>query len=126
MRAIMVMSGNSWVPSTSECEARIFLDRMLKESDCKQPLVAAAGYHEPSVVFLAGTETKLIDGSDAADFLRNGDCRFAAIEQRFERSFLRRAETIGLRYAAPQRIEGFNYSNGRSVSIGVYRSEGGP
>jgi 4-amino-4-deoxy-L-arabinose transferase-like glycosyltransferase len=102
------------------------LDRMLRESDCQQPLVAAAGYHEPSVVFLAGTETKLVDGSDAADFLRNGDCRFAAVEQRFERSFLRRAETIGLRYATPLRIEGFNYSNGRSVSIGVYQSEGGP
>ena len=97
---------------------------MLAESGCKQPLVAAAGYHEPSLVFLAGTETRLIDGSDAADFLRNGDCRFAAVEQRFERSFLRRAEAIGLRYASPLRIEGFNYSNGRSVSIGVYRSEG--
>jgi len=113
-------------PSLTIAFPSAVLDRMLRESDCKQPLVAAAGYHEPSVVFLAGTETKLVDGSDAADFLRNGDCRFAAVEQRFERSFLRRAETIGLRYATPLRIEGFNYSNGRSVSIGVYQSEGGP
>jgi 4-amino-4-deoxy-L-arabinose transferase-like glycosyltransferase len=111
-------------PSLTVAFPSAALDRMLAESGCKQPLVAAAGYHEPSLVFLAGTETRLIDGSDAADFLRNGDCRFAAIEQRFERSFLRRAETIGLRYASPLRIEGFNYSNGRTVSIGVYRSEG--
>jgi 4-amino-4-deoxy-L-arabinose transferase-like glycosyltransferase len=111
-------------PSLTVAFPSAVLDRMLAESGCKQPLVAAAGYHEPSLVFLAGTETRLIDGSDAADFLRNGDCRFAVVEQRFERSFLRRAETIGLRYASPLRIEGFNYSNGRSVSIGVYRSEG--
>jgi hypothetical protein len=102
------------------------LARMLQESGCKHPLVAAAGYQEPSLVFLAGTDTKLIDGSDAADFLRGGECRFAVVEQRYERAFLRRAETAGIRYAAPQRIDGYNYSNGRAVSLGVYRSQVAP
>jgi hypothetical protein len=58
--------------------------------------------------------------------MRGGECRFAVVEQRFERAFLRRAETAGLRYAPPLRIEGFNYSNGRIASLGVYRSEGPP
>jgi 4-amino-4-deoxy-L-arabinose transferase-like glycosyltransferase len=102
------------------------LARMLQESGCKRPLVAAAGYQEPSLVFLAGTDTKLVDGSDAADFLRGGECRFAVVEQRYERAFLRRAEIAGIRYAAPQRIDGYNYSNGRAVSLGVYRSQAAP
>ena len=55
-----------------------------------------------------------------------GGCRFALVEARHERAFLRRADAIGLRYAPPQRFEGYNYSVGRAVSISVYRSEGAP
>jgi 4-amino-4-deoxy-L-arabinose transferase-like glycosyltransferase len=102
------------------------LARILHEADCGKPLVAAAGYHEPSLVFLVGTEIKLTSASEAADFLRGGGCRFALIESRYERIFLRRAEAIGLRYAPPLRIDGFNYSVGQAVSIGVYRSEVAP
>jgi hypothetical protein len=99
------------------------LARVLREADCHDPLVAAAGYQEPSLVFLAGTDTKLVDGSDAAEFLRAGGCRFALVEARHERAFLRRADAIGLRYMPPQRFEGINYSVGRTVSIAVYQAE---
>jgi 4-amino-4-deoxy-L-arabinose transferase-like glycosyltransferase len=102
------------------------LARILREADCGKPLVAAAGYHEPSLVFLVGTDIRLTSASEAADFLRGGGCRFALIESRSERMFLRRAEAIGLRYAPPLRIDGFNYSVGQAISIGVYRSEVAP
>ena len=36
--------------------------------------------HEPSLVFLAGTRTRLVDGASAAEILRGGDCRLAIIE----------------------------------------------
>jgi 4-amino-4-deoxy-L-arabinose transferase-like glycosyltransferase len=94
---------------------------------CEHPRYAAAGYHEPSVVFLFGTTTLLTDGQGAADFLRAGGCRFALVEGRQERSFTRRAEAIGLRYAAGPRVEGFNYNEGgRAITIAVYRSEAQP
>ena len=32
-----------------------------------QPAGRGAGYHEPSLVFLAGTRTRLIDGAGAAE-----------------------------------------------------------
>ena len=99
------------------------LARIVRDAGCRPPQVAAAGYHEPSLVFLVGTETRLVDGADAAEFLRHGGCRFALVEARHERSFLRRAEAIGLRYAPPPRFEGYNYSIGRAISIAVYRSE---
>jgi 4-amino-4-deoxy-L-arabinose transferase-like glycosyltransferase len=111
------------IPALNVAFPSAVLARILRDADCKKPLVASAGYHEPSLVFLVGTQTKLIDGSDAAEFLRPGGCRFALIESRHERSFLRRAEAIGLRYSPPVRIEGFNYSIGRAISIGVYQSE---
>jgi 4-amino-4-deoxy-L-arabinose transferase-like glycosyltransferase len=110
-------------PSLTVAFPSATVSQILRDSGCQQPMVAAAGYHEPSLVFLVGTETRLVDGSDAADFLRGGECRFAVVEQRHERAFLRRAEAIGIRYAPPVRIDGYNYSNGRAVSLGVYQSE---
>ena len=98
----------------------------MRSADCANPVAATAGYHEPSLVFLAGTQTRLTDGGGAADFLRQGGCRFALVEARSERSFLRRADAIGLRYAPVGRIEGFNIANGRAVSIAAYRSENAP
>jgi len=92
--------------------------------DCERPLYASAGYHEPSLVFLFGTSTRLTDGQGAADFLLEGGCRFAFIEARHERAFVQRAEAIGLRYAPGPRVEGINYTAGHSFSIAIYRSEG--
>ena len=74
-------------------------------------------------MFLMGTETAMVDGTDAAEFLRPGGCRFALVEARHERAFLRRADALGLRYAPPQRFEGYNYSTGpsgfdRGLSLG--------
>jgi 4-amino-4-deoxy-L-arabinose transferase-like glycosyltransferase len=114
------------VPSLAPAFPSATLARLVHEAGCDRPQAAAAGYHEPSLVFLAGTETKLVNGAEAADFLRQGGCRFALIEQRHERAFLRRAEALGLRYSPPQRVEGYNYNQGRAISIGVYRSEATP
>ncbi len=98
--------------------------RTLRKVACVGPRAAAAGFHEPSLVFMTGTSTLLTDGSGAADFLAQGSCRFAVVEQRAERSFAQRAEAIGLRYDAASRIDGYNISQGRAISITIFRSEG--
>jgi 4-amino-4-deoxy-L-arabinose transferase-like glycosyltransferase len=100
------------------------LARVLRDSGCPRPVVAASvGYHEPSLVFLAGTATLLADAGSAAKFLAGGECRFAFIEARQERDFAAQAEAIGVRYSPGPRIEGFNLSNGQVVTMAVYRSE---
>jgi 4-amino-4-deoxy-L-arabinose transferase-like glycosyltransferase len=98
------------------------LARAVRASGCEHPLAASAGFQEPSLIFLLGTRTQLTDGAGAAEFLRQGGCRFALVEQRQERSFAQRAEATGLRYAAGPRIDGINVGAGRMVSIAVYRS----
>ena len=98
--------------------------RALRNVVCVGPKAAAAGFHEPSLVFMTDTSTLLTDGSHAADFLSQGSCRFALVEQRSERAFVQRAEVIGLRYNVANRIEGYNISQGRAVSIAIFRSEG--
>ena len=98
--------------------------RALRNVVCVGPKAAAAGFHEPSLVFMTGTGTLLTDGSGAADFLGQGTCRFALVEARSERGFVQRAEAIGLRYNVARRIEGYNISQGKAVSIAIFRSEG--
>ncbi len=104
----------------------VTMARVLRDSPCNAPRATAAGYHEPSLIFLTETSTHLTDGSGAADFLRQGFCRYAFVEARHERSFAQRAQAIGLRYAAAGRIEGYNYSQGREISVAIYRSDTQP
>ena len=112
------------VPSLGQLFPSATLVRILRESGCAHPQAAAVGYQEPSLVFLAGTPTRLTDTLGAAEFLRGGECRFAFIEAREERSFAQRAEALGVRYSAGPRIDAINISNGRPITIAVFRSTG--
>jgi 4-amino-4-deoxy-L-arabinose transferase-like glycosyltransferase len=112
------------VPALTPLFPSAEIARALRNVVCVGPKAAAAGYQEPSLVFMTGTSTVLTDGSGAADFLKQGSCRFALVEARSERSFAQRAEAIGLRYNVATRIDGFNISQGRAVSIAIFRSEG--
>lgn len=112
------------IPALTPLFPSVELARVLRNVECRQPLAASAGYHEPSLVFMAGTQTVLTDPSGAADFLAQGSCRFALIESRQERLFAQRAESNGLRYAVVSRFDGYNYSQGRKISMAIFRSEG--
>lgn len=114
------------IPALHSAFPSMALAKVLRDSGCQDPVAASAGYHEPSLVFLAGTETRLTDGAGAAEFLRGGECRFAFVEARQERNFAQRADAIGLLYSSGPRFDGFNLGNGRSASIAVYRSGGPP
>jgi 4-amino-4-deoxy-L-arabinose transferase-like glycosyltransferase len=112
------------VPALTPLFPSAEIARALRNVACVGPKAAAAGFQEPSLVFMTGTSTLLTDGSGAADFLNQGTCRFALVEQRSERGFVQRAEAIGLRYNVAARIDGYNLSQGRTVSISIFRSEG--
>jgi len=100
------------------------LTDFVRDADCPNPVIAAAGFHEPSLVFLHGTRTRLVDGSTAAEVLRGGDCRYAIVEARHDRAFAQRAEQIGLRYRLRGRLENaFNFNGGRSLSFAIYRTD---
>jgi 4-amino-4-deoxy-L-arabinose transferase-like glycosyltransferase len=112
------------VPSLTTLFPSAEIARALRNVVCVGPKAAAASFHEPSLVFMTDTSTVLTDGSGAADFLNQGTCRFALVEQRSERSFVQRAEAIGLRYNVARRIDGYNISQGKAISIAIFRSEG--
>jgi 4-amino-4-deoxy-L-arabinose transferase-like glycosyltransferase len=114
------------VPSLTPAFPSVALAQVLGASDCEHPLAASAGYEEPSLVFLAGTTTRFTDANGAADFLRQGSCRFAFVDAREERTFALRAEAIGLRYDPGPRISGYIISTGKPITIAVFESAGAP
>src|SRR6202790_2595236 len=114
------------LPTLGPLFPSVALAGVLRESGCSHPVAASAGYGEPSLVFLAGTETRFTDASGAADFLREGDCRFAFIETHQERAFAQRAEALGLHYERGPRVEAFNLSKAQPITIAVSRTAGEP
>jgi len=115
--AVTVPSLPSFFPSTMIADE-------VSATDCSPARVASTYvYQEPSLVFLLGTGTRFTDGAGAADFLRAGPCRFALVDPRSANSFAQRAEASGLRYALGQRIEGYNITIGKPVSLTIFRSQ---
>lgn len=85
--------------------------------------MAAAGYHEPSLVFLRGTQTELTDGDGAAQFLlTHSENGVVAIEAREKDAFERgvAARGLGDRLVVGEVVDGFNYSRGKSVKMSLF------
>jgi 4-amino-4-deoxy-L-arabinose transferase-like glycosyltransferase len=79
---------------------------------CPDSRLISAGYHEPSLVFLAGTGTMLTDGATAAAVLGKDACAVALISDDQLEAFdgaltegISSVEELG-------RVEGVNYSKG--------------
>ena len=86
-------------------------------------MIAAAGFHEPSLVFLLGRDILLVDGREAALFLAEAPDGVALIEARQQASFLNLARHLGVTLATPKQISGYNMSKGQDVVILIYRRE---
>ena len=84
------------------------------------PPVALAGYVEPSLVFLLGTNTYQTDGRGAAEVgtVQGG---LALVEDRERSSFLGHLAELDADAAQVGSVSGFNYSRGRLVHIRIYR-----
>jgi hypothetical protein len=83
--------------------------------------LTAAGFHEPSLVFLHGTDTALRDGDGAAVFLERRRDGWAAVEAEADGDFQARLRRDGEQVTAVGAIDGFNYSRGRPAHIRLYR-----
>ena len=85
--------------------------------------LSAVGFHEPSLVFLAGSDTVLSpSGADAAQALASGRVGSAAVSSRDLASFQEAAVKLGLELHGFATVGGFNYSRGRDTTLTLYDS----
>ncbi|HEY8697220.1 MAG TPA: glycosyltransferase family 39 protein [Rhizomicrobium sp.] len=84
------------------------------------PPVVLAGYVEPSLIFLLGTNTHIEHGSSAAAIVaQQGGLALVEDEQR--KSFLDRLAQLHGKAVAVDQLSGFNYSRGRPEHVTFYR-----
>ncbi|BCP53397.1 glycosyl transferase [Kaistia sp. 32K] len=88
--------------------------------DCPDPRFTSAGYGEPSLVLLAGTDTVLTDGAGAASFLAAGDCRAAFVEKRQLPSFNERTDDLGMMVDETGTVRGYAINGGRLVEFHIF------
>ncbi len=79
-----------------------------------------AGYDEPSLIFLLGTNTKIGNGGAAAAHLAAHPQAMAVVESHQDREFRITAETLGLEPVLRGEVEGLNYSRGRNALLRIY------
>jgi 4-amino-4-deoxy-L-arabinose transferase-like glycosyltransferase len=88
--------------------------------------VGALGYHEPSLVFLVGTDLDLLDTSaEASAFLKKNSCAVVFVDKRYEGDFRAENERNRIMPALSTRVSGFNINSGKRVDIGVYSVDSG-
>ena len=79
---------------------------------------AASGYDEPSLTFLAGTEAQYYRyGSALGNWLRANPTGVVMVESRALPAF----ESTKPATVKVGVVEGYDYSNGKTVKVGIYR-----
>jgi 4-amino-4-deoxy-L-arabinose transferase-like glycosyltransferase len=84
------------------------------------PIIAAAGYHEPSLVFLCGTETKLVGAGEAALHLRQNRKGLALVKQKLDGAFHKALPSRNSPVKLLEKIEGINYTKGKRMTLNLY------
>lgn len=88
---------------------------------CAQTIVASTSDSEPSLVFLLGQDTRLVNAAAAADFLQqNQKCGMALVGAQDLAAFGARALYDGLDVHELGQERGLNYSTGKHLEIGLY------
>jgi 4-amino-4-deoxy-L-arabinose transferase-like glycosyltransferase len=114
------------LPAMTPLFPSLLMARAVAEAGCPDPVVASIGYDEPSLVFLLGTKTELIDPFHLADFLKPGGCRIAFLDAAIEPFIAKQARKLGISYQRGPVIEGINFSKGHRISMVVLRPPASP
>ena len=111
------------IPSLSRVHLARAIEMAISDIGPPPAAIAAAGFHEPSLVFHLGRDLLLVDGGEAALFLAEAPDSLAIIEHDQKQDFMTMAGRLGLAVDEVHQLEGFNMSKGRDVIISLYRAD---
>lgn len=87
------------------------------------PPLGSSGYREPSLVFLAGTGTRLLLPDELADYLATTPRALVLVTNRTQPDFLAAAADRGITPKALESLTGLNYSVGWRLTYTFYSLE---
>lgn len=109
------------IANTHRIHPSTALAKMIADLENRPALIAAAGYHEPSMVFLLGRDVLLVQEVEAALLLAEAQDGLAIIEDRKKSDFLATISKLQLQVTQVGRIDGFNISKGKDITLGLYQ-----
>ncbi len=90
---------------------------------CPDSVLASSTFSEPSLVFMVGQDTRLVDPAAAADFLAaDPACGLALIGTRDAAAFQARLQAAGFTAVPRASVSGINYSTGRRLDLTLYQA----
>jgi 4-amino-4-deoxy-L-arabinose transferase-like glycosyltransferase len=116
LHVIMPNASELWL-SRSVAQA---VERYRGSAGDPAPVIAAAGYHEPSLVFLCGTETKLVGAREAALHLRQNSEGLAVVREKLDAAFHKALRGPIGSVKLLEKIEGINYTKGKRITLNLY------
>ncbi|TPM41604.1 glycosyltransferase family 39 protein [Mesorhizobium sp. B2-3-4] len=95
---------------------------VLANKPCDTTVLASARYQEPSLVFLVGTKTVLTNvGGVAEHLLADPACSLGLVPIGDEQELNGMLSVRGKSASRLAEVDGFNYSSGDKLSLGLYR-----
>jgi 4-amino-4-deoxy-L-arabinose transferase-like glycosyltransferase len=91
-------------------------------TSCQQNQIVSVGYHQPSLVFLAGTDTLLpATGGEAGEELKQDPCRIAVVDNRHKQDFLDVFKDAPQQAIEAGTIDGIDTGHGAQPWLTLYR-----
>lgn len=101
--------------------SREIVEEALEIRPCPRSQIIALGYHEPSLVFMAGTDTiRAKTGLEAAEALTQNACRIAVVDEKHKDEFLQAFDSGHKKPKGVSTIRGLNAGRGKSSTLTVY------
>ncbi|MDL2171563.1 MULTISPECIES: ArnT family glycosyltransferase [Asaia] len=88
---------------------------------CEESTLVSVSYSEPSLAFLAGSNTKLLGVPDAARYLTaNMACSLVLVDRKDEAALRSALDGQGVALTEYGRVTGLNYSNGHKLDLELF------
>ena len=94
--------------------------QVVRSVDAGKSPVLVVGYHEPSLVFLLGTRTRLVNAEQAAAALQGGVSEVAIVQSTNAQAFRQAAAKRGLDVREISSIKGIDPAHGRPTELDVW------
>ena len=95
-----------------------------RQSSGSHPVLASVGFHEPSLVFLLGTGTRLVEAPEAAAELRRREVTYVLVTGREHPALMQELRKWKVRVKVMAKFRGLNYSKGHWRTLFLLRREG--
>ena len=111
----------SKIPAMTWAFPSLEVASFLKSSNELKNGLISIGYHEPSLIFLTGTDTYLTDIEGGVSKLKERSHNLALIDRSQLQDFRTKAKSMSLKTKVIKTFDSFNYSKGRVLTLDLLK-----